>query len=189
MDVENLLVARRVAEDRFVGINAGSTSHPGIEFSLKSNLNYNSWLKMQPYVNGSFNFYEFDEFVDQGESFSGNDLTGVPSQQFSFGLDTQIGDSFYFYFQTNAVSEIPVNDANSVFADSYAFSNLKVEYRFPLYKSISARVNVGVNNAFNEKYASSIVTNAVGFGGSEPRYFYPGEPRNYFGSFALNYTF
>ena len=189
MDVENLLVARRVAEDRFVGINAGSTSHPGIEFSLKSNLNYNSWLKMQPYVNGSFNFYEFDEFVDQGESFSGNDLTGVPSQQFSFGLDTQIGDSFYFYFQTNAVSEIPVNDANSVFADSYAFSNLKAEYRFPLYKSISARVNVGVNNAFNEKYASSIVTNAVGFGGSEPRYFYPGEPRNYFGSFALNYTF
>ncbi|MBZ9652985.1 TonB-dependent receptor [Psychroflexus montanilacus] len=189
MDVDNLLVARRVAEDRFVGINAGSTSHPGIEFSIKSNLNYQSWLKLQPYFNGSFNFYEFDEFVDQGESFSGNDLTGVPSQQFSFGLDAQIGDRFYLYFQTNAVSEIPVNDANTEFAESYAFSNVKLEYRFPILNTLSARVNLGMNNAFNEKYASSIVTNAVGFGGSEPRYFYPGEPRNYFGSLALNYTF
>lgn len=189
MDVENLLVARRVAEDRFVGINAGSTSHPGIEFSLKSNLNYKSWLRVQPYMNGSFNFFEFDEFVDQGESFSGNDLTGVPSSQFSFGLDAQVGDKFFFYFQTNAVSEIPINDANTVFAEAYAFSNLKVEYRFPILDRWSARINLGVNNMFDENYASSIVTNAIGFGGSEPRYFYPGEPRNYFGSFALNYAF
>lgn len=189
MDVDNLLVARRVAEDRFVGINAGSTSHPGLEFSLKSNLNYKSWLRIQPYVSGSINFYEFDEFVDQGESFSGNDLTGVPSSQLSFGLDAQVGDKVFFYFQTNAISEIPVNDANTVFTESYAFSNLKVEYRFPLFESLSARINLGVNNLFNEKYASSIVTNAIGFGGREPRYFYPGEPRNYFGSFALNYTF
>ncbi|MBZ9628487.1 TonB-dependent receptor [Psychroflexus sp. CAK1W] len=189
MDVENLLVARRVAEDRFVGINAGSTSHPGLEFSLKSNLNYKSWLRIQPYISGSMNFYEFDEFVDQGESFSGNDLTGVPSSQFTFGLDAQVADKVFFYFQTNAVSEIPVNDANTVFADSYAFSNLKVEYRLPLFNELSARINLSVNNVFNEKYASSIVTNAIGFGGSEPRYFYPGEPRNYFGSFALNFAF
>ncbi|NEV94094.1 TonB-dependent receptor [Psychroflexus sp. YR1-1] len=189
MDVENLLVARRVAEDRFVGINAGSTSHPGIEFSLKSNLNYGSWLKLQPYINGSFNFYEFDVFVDQGESFSGNDLTGVPSRQFSFGLDAQLADRFFLYYQTNAVSEIPVNDENTVFTESYAVSLLNAEYRFPLFDSLTARLAFGVNNLFNEQYASSIVTNAIGFGGSEPRYFYPGEPRNYFGSFALNYTF
>ncbi|SDG74980.1 TonB-dependent receptor [Psychroflexus sediminis] len=189
MDVENLLVARRVAEDRFVGINAGSTSHPGIEFSLKSNLNYSSWLKFQPYINGSFNFYEFDEFVDQGQSFSGNDLTGVPSSQFSFGLDAQIADKFFFYYQTNAVSEIPVNDENTVFTESYAVSLLNAEYRFSLFDSFTAGLSLGVNNLFNEKYASSIVTNAIGFGGSEPRYFYPGEPRNYFGSLSLNYAF
>lgn len=189
MSVENLLVARRVAEDRFVGINAGSTSHPGLEFSIKSNLNYKSWLQFQPYFNGSFNFYEFDEFVDQGNSFSGNELTGVPSQQFSFGVDSQFGDHFFFYFQTNAVSDIPVNDANTVFSDAYAFSNLKVEYKLPLYKSLTAQFNFGMNNVFDEKYASSIVTNAIGFEGNEPRYFYPGEPRNYFGGITLNYSF
>ncbi|WP_019039307.1 TonB-dependent receptor [Psychroflexus tropicus] len=189
MDVQNLLVARRVAEDQFVGINAGSTSHPGIEFSVKSNLNIQSWLTMQPYFNGSFNFYEFDEFTDQGTSYDGNQLTGVPSEQFSFGVDSQVGTHFFFYFQTNAVSEIPVNDSNSVYAESYAFSNLKAEYRLSLFNAITARFNFGVNNLFNEKYSSSIVTNAVGFGGSEPRYFYPGEPRNYFGSVGLQYMF
>jgi iron complex outermembrane receptor protein len=189
MDVENLLVARRVAEDRFVGINAGSTSHPGIELSMRANLDYKSWLKVQPYFNGSLNFYRFDEFEDQGNRFSGNNLTGVPSHQLSFGLDAQVGDRFFFYFQTNAISDIPVNDANTAFADAYAFSNLNLEYRFPILKSLSARVNFGVNNIFNEKYASSIVTNIIGFGGTEPRYFYPGEPRNYFGSVGLNYVF
>jgi iron complex outermembrane receptor protein len=189
MDVENLLVARRVAEDRFVGINAGSTSHPGVEFSVKSSLTFKSWLSLQPYINGSLNFYEFDDFVDQGNSFSGNDLTGVPSSQFSFGLDAQIQDRFYVYFQTNTVSDIPVDDANTVFSEAYAFSNIKMEYRFSILKTLSARVNFGINNLFDEKYASSIVTNAIGFGGSEPRYFYPGEPRNYFGSLAINYVF
>ncbi len=189
MDVDNLLVARRVAEDRFVGINAGSTKHPGIEFAMRANLNYGNWLKVQPYFNGSFNFYKFDEFEDQGNNFSGNDLTGVPFHQLSFGLDAQLGDRIFLYFQTNAISDIPVNDANTAFADAYAFSNVNFEYRFPVFKNISARLNLGMNNIFNEKYASSIVTNIIGFGGTEPRYFYPGEPRNYFGSVGLNYVF
>jgi iron complex outermembrane receptor protein len=189
MDVDNLLVARRVAEDRFVGINAGSTSHPGLEFSLQSNFNYKSWLNIQPYINGSFNFYEFDEFVDQGNSYSGNELTGVPSQQMTFGIDAQLFDNFYMNFQTNAVSEIPVNDANTVYSDAYTFSNVKLEYKFTLLKSVCATINLGANNVFNKKYASSIVTNAIGFGGSEPRYFYPGEPRNYFGSVGVRYIF
>lgn len=189
MDVENLLVARRVAEDRFIGVNAGSTSHPGIEFSLKSNFELSSNIQLQPFVNGSFNFYEFEKFTDQGVSYADNELTGVPSSQFSFGFDSQIGEHFSLYYQTNAISELPVNDSNTVYADSYAISNVKAEYRLLAFKPFKVKLNFGVNNVFNEDYASSIVTNAIGFGGSEPRYFYPGEPRNYFGSLSLNYVF
>ena len=189
MNVENLLVARRVAEDRFVGVNAGSTDHPGIEVAIRSNLNVDNWLNIQPFVNASFNFYEFDEFVDQENDYSGNELTGVPSQQLSLGIEALAFKRIHFYFQTNAISEIPVNDANTVYADAYAFSNVKLAYELPLLDSLSARFNFGVNNLFNEKYAASVVTNAIGFGGSEPRYFYPGEPRNYFGSVALRLNF
>lgn len=187
MNVENLLVARRVAEGRFVGVNAGSTDHPGIEIAVRSNLPIDNGLYIQPFANVSFNFYEFDEFVDQENDYSGNELTGVPSQQLSFGVEAQAFKRIHFYFQTNAVSEIPVNDENSVYADAYAFSNVKLAYELTLLDALSTRFNLGVNNLFNEKYAASVVTNAIGFGGSEPRYFYPGEPRNYFGSVELRY--
>ncbi|WP_127844674.1 TonB-dependent receptor family protein [Psychroflexus aestuariivivens] len=189
MNVENLLVARRVDEDRFVGINAGSTIHPGIEFSFKSNLDLDESLQIQPYFSGNFNFYEFDTFVDGDDNFSGNDLTGVPDRQLNFGLDAVIFNRLYLFFQTNAVSEIPLKDANTEFTESYAFSNLKLDYRFIIFKEIQVSLSAGVNNMFNEKYAASIVTNAVGFGGSEPRYFYPGQGRNYFGGFRLSYNF
>jgi iron complex outermembrane receptor protein len=36
--IKNLLVARRTAEDQFVGINAGSSSHSGLEFLVNYNL-------------------------------------------------------------------------------------------------------------------------------------------------------
>ena len=189
MNVENLLVARRVAEDQFVGVNAGSTDHPGIEIAVRSNLNVDNWLNIQPFANASFNFYTFDEFVDQENNYSGNELTGVPSRQLSAGIEAQAFKRIHFYFQTNAISEIPVNDENTVYANPYAFSNAKLAYELPLLNLLTARFNVGINNLFNEQYAASVVTNAIGFGGSEPRYFYPGEPRNYFGSVALQVRF
>mgnify|MGYP000571665588 CR=1 FL=1 len=45
------------------------------------------------------------------------------------------------------------------------------------------------NNIFNEKYASMLLINASGFGGSAPRYYYPGEPNNYYAGLGLTYTF
>ena len=42
---------------------------------------------------------------------------------------------------------------------------------------------------FNEKYASMLLINASGFGGSAPRYYYPGEPNNYYAGLGITYTF
>jgi iron complex outermembrane receptor protein len=47
----------------------------------------------------------------------------------------------------------------------------------------------GLNNVLDENYAASIVPNAIGFGGASPRYYYPGNPRNYFVGASLSYTF
>ena len=47
--------------------------------------------------------------------------------------------------------------------------------------------NLGINNVFDARYAQSVLINAVGFGGAEPRYFYPGNDRNYYGSFKISY--
>jgi iron complex outermembrane receptor protein len=50
-------------------------------------------------------------------------------------------------------------------------------------------LNAGVNNALDEKYAASILPNALGFGAVAPRYYYPGNPLNFYGGFSVSYVF
>ena len=58
-----------------------------------------------------------------------------------------------------------------------------------LNKKLILNVFFGINNIFDEVYASQILINAAGFGGNAPRYFYPGNPINYFSGINLQYTF
>lgn len=187
LQVENLLVARRTAEDQFVGINAGKTNHNGVESLIKANLNYGNML-LQPYFSGSFNFFMFDEFIDGDNDFSGNDLTGVPDMVLNFGLDWA-WKNLQVFTNWNYVGAMPLNDANQLYSEAYQLMNVKLMYNLQLSKQIELQMNVGVNNVFNEKYAASILPNAVGFGNAPARFYYPGLPRNYFFGAQVNYRF
>ena len=48
---------------------------------------------------------------------------------------------------------------------------------------------LGVDNIFDKAYASQILINAPGFGGNAPRYYYPGNPINYYTGININYNF
>ena len=43
----------------------------------------------------------------------------------------------------------------------------------------------GIRNLFNEKYASMILVNAQALGGNAPRYYYPGEPVNFYAGMKI----
>ena len=66
---------------------------------------------------------------------------------------------------------------------------IKTTYSFTILKVLKIELNAGVNNVLDEKYAASVLPNAVGFGGAQPRYFYPGNPINYYGGFSITYIF
>ncbi|GGE09723.1 TonB-dependent receptor family protein [Psychroflexus salis] len=187
LQVDNLLVARRTAEDQFLGINAGKTIHNGLESLLKGNINY-AEIILQPYFSGTFNFFEFDEFIDRENNFSGNDLTGIPNMQLNLGVDLS-WKNLQVFTNWSYVGEIPLNDANSLYADSYRLLNFKVAYQLDIKDLFEIQFNAGINNALNEKYAASILPNAVGFGNSPARFYYPGLPRNYFFGAQINYNF
>ena len=189
IQVNDLLVAERVAEDQYVGANAGKTDHNGIEVLLKYNWQLSPKISLQPYASTNFNFYKFDEFVDEGEDYSGNDLTGVPDQKINLGIDLLTESGFRFFSNALFVSEIPLNDANSLFSERYQLINLKAAYDFKLFQDFEINLNVGVNNLLDEHYAVSILPNAVGFGNSEPRYYYPGNDRNFYGGVGVKYLF
>ncbi|ARV10544.1 TonB-dependent receptor [Winogradskyella sp. PC-19] len=189
LDVKNLLVARRTTQDQFIGVNAGQTLHDGLEISLNSNLINKESFTLNGFFNYSLNNYKFENFVDGDNDFSGNDLTGVPSEIVNTGLDfaTEIG--FYANINFQHIGRQPITDSNSLYSDSYNLTNLKVGFRKSFSGKLTFDVFYGLDNIFDEAYASQILINARGFGGSQPRYFYPGNPINYYAGLNINYQF
>jgi len=189
IQIDNLLIAQRVAQDRYVGINAGKTNHNGIELFASYRFKLFSKILLKPYANAAFNFFEFEQFLNRDLDFSGNKLPGVPRSTANLGLDIKFENNLSFYSNLLAVGKIPLNDANSFFTDNYKVFNIKAAYEWNFFKDLTIRFSGGINNVFDEKYAASVLPNAVGFGGTAPRYYYPGNPRNYFGEVGVNYVF
>lgn len=189
IQIDNLLVAQRISEDQYVGINAGKTNHNGIEFLINYNFAFAKKILVKPYLNAALNFFEFDEFINNDQDFTGNKLPGVPKYTMNFGLDFKTESGFELFTNYRIVGELPLNDANSEYNDSYNLLNLKASYSFKIYPGLELNLYAGVNNALDVHYASSILTNAVGFGNQAPRYYYPGNPRNYYGGIQMSYCF
>lgn len=189
LNLRNLLVSRRVAQDQFVGVNAGKTKHDGLELSVNYQWISKNSFELGTYLNSTLNDFTFKEFIDGNDDFSGKKLTGVPSRILNAGID--INSKFGMYGNVNYqhVGQQPVTDSNSLFSDSYNLLNLKIGYKKELFNRFTFNTFLGINNIFDEAYASQILINASSFGGNAPRYFYPGNPVNYFIGVNLNYIF
>ncbi|RXJ51436.1 TonB-dependent receptor family protein [Gelidibacter gilvus] len=188
MDIQDLLVAQRVGDDQYIGRNAGRTLHKGLEISTDYKLVLTDAINVSPYFNAAFNWHRFKEFISEDIDYSGNELTGVPNVSLASGIALNY-HKMSFYINHLYVGEMPMNDSNSIYSDAYSLLNLKLDYSAQLFKALNYKVIFGVNNLADTKHASSILINATGFGNSEPRFYYPGNPRNYYGGVTLNYRF
>ena len=187
--ITNLLVARRTSDDQFVGINAGSSSHSGLEFACNYKLLEKTQFQITPYFSGAINTFRFKDFIDGNTDYSGNQLTGVPESQFNFGLDLTTSTGFSLNSSFRTTGRIPLNDSNTKYSDRYALLDIKTTYVFTIVKVLKTELNAGVNNSLDRKYSANVLPNAVGFGTAAPRYFYPGNPVNYYGGFSVAYSF
>ncbi|MDI6032432.1 TonB-dependent receptor [Flavobacterium sp. LB2P84] len=187
--IKNLLVARRTDNDQFIGINAGSSSHTGLEFLINYKLLELTQLQITPYFSGAVNNFKFKEFLDSDADYSGNQLTGVPEKQFNFGVDLNTKNGFSVNTSFRTMGKIPLNDSNTKYSERYSLLDIKTSYVFTILKILKIELNAGVNNALETKYAANILPNAVGFGNAAPRYFYPGNPVNFYGGFSVSYIF
>ncbi|MBT8320672.1 MAG: TonB-dependent receptor, partial [Eudoraea sp.] len=188
MNIKNLLVAERVGDDQFIGRNAGRTRHQGLELDMNLLLNITSRLDVIPFLSYSLSDHSFVEFLDEGEDYSGNPLTGVPRHRANFGLRIKDDQGFFWNNTFQYVDEIPLRDDNSLSSDSFLVYNTRIGIQKNLSSSLKLNLNAGVNNVFNTRYAQSVLINAVGFGGNEPRYYYPGNDRNFYANVRLAYT-
>lgn len=186
MQVQDLLVAERVGEDAWVGKNAGESLHQGLEAELH-------WILLQNFfaarisakeisirTNYSYNHFYFTDFVDFDNDFSGNQIPGVPDHVFYAGLFSELGAGAYTMAGFRHVGSMAMNDANSRYTDMYQIVDLTLGYKNEFNFLRNMDVFLRINNLFNSHYASMILVNAPSFGNSQPRYYYPGLPRNFY---------
>ena len=112
MQINDLLVAQRVGNDQYVGVNAGETIHEGIEALINYYLKINSIFSLQPYVSASIGHYEFKEFLNNGTDYSGNELTGVPANKLNAGFTLHTNFGVYLSSDYYFIDKIPLNDGN-----------------------------------------------------------------------------
>ena len=188
IDVEDLLVARRVADDQFIGINAGESRHQGIEIALGYDIigSQSSNTSLTTSLTYTLTDFEFVDFIDGDSDFSGNKLPGNPNQVFNGVVDFRMVNGLYGNVNTQYVGERQITDANDVSDEAYTVTNLKLGYS-KSFSRFKIDLHFGINNVFDEAYASQLLINASSFGGNAPRYYYPGLPRNFFGGLGLKW--
>tara|TARA_R110000782_G_scaffold20558_1_gene55492 strand:- start:1509 stop:3596 length:2088 start_codon:yes stop_codon:yes gene_type:complete len=190
MPIKNLLVAKRVGDDQYIGRNAGKTKHQGIDLDWNYKFNISNKIILTPFISYTFNNHSFVEFTDEeaNEDYSGNSLTGVPKHKLNTGLQTTFGNGLYANITHQFIDEIPLTDGNTLYSKSFNLLNVKLGYKKQILEKLLLGLDFGINNLTDTTYAQSVLINASSFGGNAPRYFYPGNNLNYYGNLKLSYT-
>jgi iron complex outermembrane receptor protein len=189
--LSNLLVTQRVSEDVFTGINAGKTSHAGIESMLLINL-LSPEIRDKTELSFSSSFTtsinRFKDFSDDNTDYSGNNLPGIPSSMLVNEIRLKVFRNIEFTAIHKFTGKQYLNDANSKDYEHWQTVDLRLSYVKQFRgKQHQVQFYGGVKNLFNTNYAGMILVNAPSFGGAEPRYYYPGLPRNYFAGILLEF--
>lgn len=180
IELNNLLVTKRVTEDIFTGINAGKTRHKGVEFTMRNKLfSYNRFPgQLSSNLTYTFSKNKFVDFTSDDIVFDGNLLPGVPDYTAQASFHWVPIKTLSVEAQVQSVGKQFLDDANTISESSYFFTNLKVSNRFRVLRDSSLTLYLGINNVTNAHYASMVIVNAKAFGSAQPRYYYPALPRH-----------
>ncbi|WP_292944738.1 TonB-dependent receptor [Mucilaginibacter sp. 44-25] len=160
-------------------INAGGTNQPGFELAFTDWLirrKNNGFLRgLQVNTAVTISRFTFGNYQAAGNNYSGNRLTGVPREAIVSSVQALLPYQLAAFVQHNYTSGIPLNDANSVYAQKYHLLQARVSWQTRLSPTIGLELYTGADNLLNQRYSLGNDLNAVG-----NRYFNPAPPRNYF---------
>ncbi|MFO7668250.1 MAG: TonB-dependent receptor [Bacteroidales bacterium] len=180
--LEDLLVTERISEEIFTGSNAGKALNTGVElwgdFTIVEALEPKSF-QLNAILSYTFSNNRFTDFVDDGVDYTGNVLPGIPAQILNTILSAKwrpLDVKLRYQYQGRQW----VDDLNSKEYGGHQLLHLQAGWKIQIPGDLfSIRIHGGISNIFNLLYSSMILVNAPSFGGSEPRYYYPGNPREY----------
>ncbi len=161
-------------------VNAGGTEQNGAEVLVKLNLNniMPAKQKLSYWISFTYNSYHFKNYFQDTISYSGNQMTGTPKQVMVWGLDYE-WKGFYTNVTANQVSNIPLNDANTVYAKQYYLLGIRAGYRVGKNKQ-PLEIFIGGDNLMDKKYSLGNDLNAAG-----GRYYNAAPGRNFYAGLKL----
>ena len=175
--INNSIVRQLNADETEYYINAGGTNQPGFELAFTDWLirqrNTNFLRGLQFNTSASISHFNFRDYNVAGANYSGNKLTGVPREVVVSSLQFLFPKSLSLFIQHNYTSKIPLNDANSVYADGYQLLQAKASWQY-VFSKTRLEIYFGGDNLLNKKYSLGNDLNAIG-----NRYYNPSPLRNY----------
>ncbi|MEJ7643204.1 MAG: TonB-dependent receptor [Chryseolinea sp.] len=176
------IVIQRTADGAEYFINAGKTSQRGLEGKLSWSRTMTAKVvsSIKLWTSYAYNHYRFSEYVQDDVDYSGNRLTGIAPTTLVYGVDLTAW-KVYLNMTGSYTDAIPLNDANTDYAESYSLIGARVGYKDRLSTNFIFEVFGGIDNAFNETYSLGNDLNAIG-----GRYYNAAAGRNFFFGVKLN---
>lgn len=179
IELNDLLVTKRITEDVFTGMNAGKTRHQGFELLLRNR--FFDYDLFPGKLNSAFGYTlsrnRFIDFTNDGITYDGNDLPGIPDQLLQLQLTWNPVNRIEMQTHLQYTGNQYLNDANTLNYAGYFLVSIKASAEFQIKNAGIFDIYAGINNLTDSHYASMLVVNAIGIGNNEPRYYYPGLPR------------
>ncbi len=167
-------------------VNAGKIDQKGLEASVLTEL-----ISPQPErfiqqlilsSNLTYQHYKFEDYQVDDKDFSGNNVTSIPEWMWVNMLALKFNKGFELNVFHNFTDEIPLNDANSVFADKYHLVQAKASWVTGFLNKYRVQFFIGADNVLNQKYSLGNDINALG-----NRYFNAAAPRNFYAGVKVGF--
>ncbi|MCT2563726.1 TonB-dependent receptor [Chryseobacterium herbae] len=174
--MKDAIVRRQNEAGQEYFVNAGETVQKGWEFLLETkdfDLKNNVFSKIKFRFSGAFYHFKFQNYRQNENDFSGNDLTGVPGTTLNSLLNFTFFKKLSVDYSHFYTSKIPLNDANSVWSEPSLIGNIQLRFPVSLDKT-RLNLSLQLQNLYNENYVSGFDSNAFG-----NRYFNPAPKRNF----------
>jgi iron complex outermembrane recepter protein len=175
--LDETIVVRRDTDGADYFVNAGATNQNGAEVLLnwQPSLSISALSAFKVWTGITLTHYHFKDYEKDNVSYSGNDLTGVPKHVYTGGIDLTLRNGIYWHVTMNYTSSLPLNDANTAFANSYTLLGSRLGYKISSLKKMPIDIYAGADNLLDETYSLGNDLNAAG-----GRYFNAAARRNFY---------
>ncbi|WP_133273573.1 TonB-dependent receptor family protein [Hymenobacter radiodurans] len=196
--LKQTIVTRTTETGVNVFFNSGSTRQRGVEaavsgwlwrpilstfargtFTPSANILPNS---LRAWASYAYNHFRFRDYQQGDQNYSGNRLTGTAPHTLSAGLDFNQDLGFYLQPSLSHQAQIPLNDANTVYAAGYWTFATRAGWRRVLGGKLEMDIYAGLENATDRRYSLGNDLNAFG-----QRYFQPAPGRNWYSGVQLGW--